>query len=79
MNYYLAIYYNINITHDTHFVINIYRKKKTSRLAAPPDFSRSISVPADRIDRLGKCDKTNNNHIVTAVPMQTSQSDDRYC
>ncbi|XP_046837882.1 mitogen-activated protein kinase kinase kinase 15 isoform X1 [Vespa crabro] len=52
-------------------------KKKTSRLAAPPDFSRSISVPADRIDRLGKCDKTNNNHIVTAVPMQTSQSDDR--
>lgn len=51
-------------------------KKKTSRLAAPPDFSRSISVPADRLERLGKCDKTNNNHIVTTTPMQTSQSDD---
>ncbi|XP_072745600.1 mitogen-activated protein kinase kinase kinase 15 isoform X2 [Anoplolepis gracilipes] len=51
-------------------------KKKSSRLAAPPDFSRSISVPADRLERLGKCDKTNNNHIVTAIPMQTSQSDD---
>ncbi|XP_019696307.1 mitogen-activated protein kinase kinase kinase 15 isoform X2 [Harpegnathos saltator] len=51
-------------------------KKKSSRLAAPPDFSRSISVPADRLERLGKCDKTNNNHIVAAAPMQTSQSDD---
>ncbi|XP_020288972.1 mitogen-activated protein kinase kinase kinase 15 isoform X3 [Pseudomyrmex gracilis] len=51
-------------------------KKKSSRLVAPPDFSRSISVPADRIERLGKCDKTNNNHIVTATPIQTSQSDD---
>ncbi|KAG7190279.1 hypothetical protein KM043_006396 [Ampulex compressa] len=51
-------------------------KKKSSRLAAPPDFSRSISVPADRLERLGKCDKTNNNHIVTATPIQTSQSDD---
>ncbi|CAL1686023.1 unnamed protein product [Lasius platythorax] len=51
-------------------------KKKSSRLAAPPDFSRSISVPADRLERLGKCDKTNNNHIVAAIPMQTSQSDD---
>ncbi|GAB1865602.1 mitogen-activated protein kinase kinase kinase [Camponotus japonicus] len=51
-------------------------KKKTSRLAAPPDFSRSISVPADRLERLGKCDKTNNNHIVTTTPIQTSQSDD---
>jgi len=54
------------------------RKKKSSRLVAPPDFSRSISVPADRLERLGKCDKTNNNHIVTAAPMQMSQSDDRY-
>ncbi|XP_053977576.1 mitogen-activated protein kinase kinase kinase 15 isoform X2 [Hylaeus volcanicus] len=51
-------------------------KKKTSRLAAPPDFSRSISVPADRLERLGKSDKTNNNHIVSAAPIQTSQSDD---
>ncbi|XP_029160402.1 LOW QUALITY PROTEIN: mitogen-activated protein kinase kinase kinase 15 [Nylanderia fulva] len=51
-------------------------KKKSSRLAAPPDFSRSISVPADRVERLGKCDKTNNNHIVAAIPMQTCQSDD---
>ncbi|XP_043275456.1 mitogen-activated protein kinase kinase kinase 15 isoform X4 [Venturia canescens] len=50
-------------------------KKKSSRLAAPPDFSRSISVPADRA--LGKFDKTNNNHIVTSTTaMQTSQSDD---
>lgn len=56
-----------------------YRKKKSSRLVAPPDFSRSISVPADRLERLGKCDKTNNNHIVTTTPMlQMSQSDDRY-
>lgn len=53
------------------------RKKKSSRLVAPPDFSRSISVPADRLERLGKCDKTNNNHIVAATPMM-SQSDDRY-
>jgi len=30
------------------------------------------------LERLGKCDKTNNNHIVTAAPMQMSQSDDRY-
>ncbi|XP_076165504.1 apoptotic signal-regulating kinase 1 isoform X1 [Ptiloglossa arizonensis] len=51
-------------------------KKKTNRLAAPPDFSRSISVPADRLERLGKSDKTNNNHIVSAAPIQTSQSDD---
>ncbi|XP_033214857.1 mitogen-activated protein kinase kinase kinase 15 isoform X2 [Belonocnema kinseyi] len=51
-------------------------KKKTSRLAAPPDFSRSISVPAERLERLGKCDKTNNNHIVPAAPIQASQSDD---
>ncbi|KAL0108005.1 hypothetical protein PUN28_014935 [Cardiocondyla obscurior] len=51
-------------------------KKKSSRLVAPPDFSRSISVPADRLERLGKCDKTNNNHIVTAIPAQMSQSDD---
>ncbi|KAK2575933.1 hypothetical protein KPH14_007295 [Odynerus spinipes] len=50
-------------------------KKKTNRLAAPPDFSRSISLPADRVERLGKCDKTNNNHIVTTPPMQTSLSD----
>lgn len=55
-----------------------YRKKKSNRLVAPPDFSRSISVPADRMERLGKCDKTNNNHIVSATPMQMSQSDDRY-
>lgn len=54
------------------------RKKKSNRLVAPPDFSRSISVPADRLERLGKCDKTNNNHIVSAIPMQMSQSDDRY-
>ena len=60
-------YYNFN-----------FRKKKSSRLAAPPDFSRSISVPADRVERLGTFDRTNNNHIVTsAAPMQTSQSDDR--
>ncbi|XP_031844801.1 apoptotic signal-regulating kinase 1 isoform X2 [Nomia melanderi] len=51
-------------------------KKKTNRLVAPPDFSRSISVPADRFERLGKSDKTNNNHIVSAAPIQTSQSDD---
>ena len=51
-------------------------KKKTTRLAAPPDFSRSISVPADRLERLGKSDKTNNNHIVSAAPIQSSQSDD---
>ncbi|XP_060825450.1 mitogen-activated protein kinase kinase kinase 15 isoform X2 [Bombus pascuorum] len=51
-------------------------KKKTNRLAAVPDFSRSISVPADRLERLGKSDKTNNNHIVSASPIQTSQSDD---
>ncbi|XP_076678297.1 apoptotic signal-regulating kinase 1 isoform X3 [Andrena cerasifolii] len=51
-------------------------KKKTTRLAAPPDFSRSISVPADRLERLGKSDKTNNNHIVSAAAIQTSQSDD---
>ncbi|XP_011638279.1 mitogen-activated protein kinase kinase kinase 5 [Pogonomyrmex barbatus] len=51
-------------------------KKKSSRLVAPPDFSRSISVPADRLERLGKCDKTNNNHIVAAIPIQMSQSDD---
>ncbi|XP_017889680.1 mitogen-activated protein kinase kinase kinase 15 isoform X2 [Ceratina calcarata] len=51
-------------------------KKKSSRLVAPPDFSRSISVPADRIERLGKSDKTNNNHIVSASPIHTSQSDD---
>lgn len=53
------------------------RKKKSSRLVAPPDFSRSISVPADRLERLGKCDKTNNNHIVAATPMM-SQSDRYY-
>ncbi|XP_043517864.1 mitogen-activated protein kinase kinase kinase 15 isoform X5 [Frieseomelitta varia] len=51
-------------------------KKKTNRLAAVPDFSRSISVPADRLERLGKSDKSNNNHIVSASPIQTSQSDD---
>lgn len=53
------------------------RKKKSNRLAAVPDFSRSISVPADRLERLGKSDKSNNNHIVSASPIQTSQSDDR--
>lgn len=53
------------------------RKKKTSRLVAPPDFGRSISVPADRLERSGKSDKTNNNHVVSASPIQTSQSDDR--
>lgn len=58
-------------------ILYIHRKKKTNRLAAPPDFSRSISVPADRVERLGKSDKTNNNHIVSASPIQTSQSDDR--
>lgn len=58
------------------FIYN--RKKKSSRLVAPPDFSRSISVPADRLERLGKCDKTNNNHIVAAIPLLMSQSDDRY-
>ncbi|XP_015596227.1 mitogen-activated protein kinase kinase kinase 15 isoform X1 [Cephus cinctus] len=59
------------------FLTEIFsRKKKTTRLAAPPDFSRSISVPAERLERLGKCDKTNNNHIVTAPAIQTSQSDD---
>ncbi|XP_034179582.1 apoptotic signal-regulating kinase 1 isoform X3 [Osmia lignaria lignaria] len=51
-------------------------KKKTSRLVAPPDFGRSISVPADRLERSGKSDKTNNNHVVSASPIQTSQSDD---
>ncbi|XP_070165357.1 mitogen-activated protein kinase kinase kinase 15 isoform X2 [Polyergus mexicanus] len=51
-------------------------KKKSSRLAAPPDFSRSISVPADRLERLGKYDKTNDNQIVAAISMQISQSDD---
>lgn len=59
------------------FLIHVSRKKKSNRLAAPPDFSRSISVPADRLERLGKSDKTNNNHIVSAAPIQTSQSDDR--
>nr|XP_033339971.1 mitogen-activated protein kinase kinase kinase 15 isoform X1 [Megalopta genalis]XP_033339980.1 mitogen-activated protein kinase kinase kinase 15 isoform X1 [Megalopta genalis]XP_033339988.1 mitogen-activated protein kinase kinase kinase 15 isoform X1 [Megalopta genalis]XP_033339997.1 mitogen-activated protein kinase kinase kinase 15 isoform X1 [Megalopta genalis]XP_033340005.1 mitogen-activated protein kinase kinase kinase 15 isoform X1 [Megalopta genalis] len=54
----------------------VHRKKKASRLVAPPDFSRSISVPADRLERLGKFDKTNNNHIVSTAPIQTSQSDD---
>lgn len=58
-------------------ILYIHRKKKTNRLAAPPDFSRSISVPADRVECLGKSDKTNNNHIVSASPIQTSQSDDR--
>ena len=62
---------------DKLMLIFLFRKKKTSRLAAPPDFSRSISVPAERLERLGKCDKTNNNHIVPAAPIQASQSDDR--
>ncbi|KAK0168323.1 hypothetical protein PV327_002140 [Microctonus hyperodae] len=52
-------------------------KKKNSRLAAPPDFSRSISVPGDRIERISKGDKTNTNHIVTTAGIQASQSDDR--
>ncbi|XP_012153342.1 apoptotic signal-regulating kinase 1 isoform X3 [Megachile rotundata] len=51
-------------------------KKKTNRLVAPPDFGRSISVPADRLERSGKSDKTNNNHAASASPIQTSQSDD---
>ncbi|XP_066582045.1 mitogen-activated protein kinase kinase kinase 15 isoform X3 [Prorops nasuta] len=51
-------------------------KKKSSRLGPVPDFSRSISVPADRVERLGKFDKTNNNHIVNPLQMHTSQSDD---
>ncbi|XP_012267109.2 mitogen-activated protein kinase kinase kinase 15 isoform X2 [Athalia rosae] len=51
-------------------------KKKSTRLPAPPDFSRSISVPAERLERLGKFDKTNNNHIVTTPPIQSSHSDD---
>ncbi|XP_076294931.1 apoptotic signal-regulating kinase 1 isoform X4 [Lasioglossum baleicum] len=51
-------------------------KKKASRLVAPPDFSRSISVPADRFERLGKFDKTNNSQIASAAPIQASQSDD---
>ena len=54
-----------------------FRKKKTLRLAAPPDFSRSISVPAEKAEKLVKNDKTNNNHIVTPTPMLASQSDDR--
>jgi len=67
--------YTLKLYNKTLF---FFRKKKSSRLAAPPDFSRSISVPADRLERLGKCDKTNNNHIVAATPIQMSQSDDRY-
>ncbi|XP_046476779.1 mitogen-activated protein kinase kinase kinase 15 isoform X1 [Neodiprion pinetum] len=51
-------------------------KKKSTRLPAPPDFSRSISVPAERLERLAKFDKTNNNHIVTTPPIQSSHSDD---
>ncbi|XP_014206497.1 mitogen-activated protein kinase kinase kinase 15 isoform X2 [Copidosoma floridanum] len=51
-------------------------KKKKSRLAAPPDFSRSISVPAEKVEKLVKNDKTNNNHIVTQTPMLASQSDE---
>ncbi|XP_058791363.1 mitogen-activated protein kinase kinase kinase 15 isoform X2 [Phymastichus coffea] len=51
-------------------------KKKTLRLAAPPDFSRSKSVPSDKAEKLVINDKTNNNHIVTPSPMQASQSDD---
>jgi len=66
-------------TASDKILMPVCRKKKSSRLVAPPDFNRSISVPADRLERLGKCDKTNNNHIVAAVPIQTSQSDDRYC
>ncbi|XP_076651533.1 apoptotic signal-regulating kinase 1 isoform X3 [Halictus rubicundus] len=51
-------------------------KKKASRLVAPPDFGRSISVPADRFERLGKFDKTNNSQIASTAPIQASQSDD---
>jgi len=36
-----------------------FRKKKPSRLAAPQEFSRSISVPADRGG--GRYDRTNNH------------------
>lgn len=36
-----------------------FRKKKPSRLAAPQEFSRSISVPADRVG--GRYDRTNNH------------------
>ncbi|XP_008558932.1 mitogen-activated protein kinase kinase kinase 15 isoform X3 [Microplitis demolitor] len=60
----------------------LYEKKKSSRLPAPPDFSRSISVPGDRIERLNnnninnnKRDKINNN-IISTPPIQASQSDD---
>ncbi|XP_044005267.1 mitogen-activated protein kinase kinase kinase 15 isoform X2 [Aphidius gifuensis] len=50
-------------------------KKKNSRLAAPPDFSRSVSVPGERIERLGKYDKA-NNQATSASGIQASQSDD---
>lgn len=56
--------------------LSYYRKKKNSRLAAPPDFSRSVSVPGERIERLGKYDKT-NNQATSASGIQASQSDDR--
>ncbi|KAJ8682464.1 hypothetical protein QAD02_018256 [Eretmocerus hayati] len=51
-------------------------KKKTLKLVTPPDFSRSISVPADKADKLIKNDKANNNHIVPPSLTQFSQSDE---
>ncbi|XP_067008256.1 mitogen-activated protein kinase kinase kinase 15 [Anabrus simplex] len=38
-------------------------KKKSSRLAAPQEFSRSISVPADRVT--AKFERSSNNHTIT--------------
>ncbi|XP_011497787.1 PREDICTED: mitogen-activated protein kinase kinase kinase 15-like [Ceratosolen solmsi marchali] len=51
-------------------------KKKALRLVAPPDFSRSISVPAEKPEKLLKNDQTNNGHIVSPTPILASQSDD---
>ncbi|XP_074094612.1 apoptotic signal-regulating kinase 1 isoform X2 [Cotesia typhae] len=58
----------------------LYEKKKSSRLPAPPDFSRSISVPGDRIERLNNNNNNNrdkiNNNVISTPPIQASQSDD---
>ncbi|GLH08065.1 Serine/threonine-protein kinase Tao [Gryllus bimaculatus] len=50
-------------------------KKKSTRLAAPQEFSRSISVPADRVT--AKFERTPNNHN-TVTQGQTSAEEGGY-
>lgn len=71
-------YLNLNNSHsDSDSVARIsnlslvitffcYRKKKTSRaLVAPQEFTRSISVPADRV--VSKTSTVGHNHVSTAT------------